>query len=623
MLVGGAIGYFAGGSAPPAVRVAGTSAPGVLSARGQSRAENQPALQFIAIEPGAAPVGSDAEFVTQILSATRVPDYFRRRHDIYEVGQRLDRDTIRASMDAVMGLKDSDRDLAQFPLLARWLELDTGAAYEWVNALPNEKRRAELTREFFHSLALKEPAAAMRYLAQHETGAHRGKDLSYSVIEAWSSRDPAGAVDAALQLSGKAGRESAIGIALKRLATADPQAALARATQIPDAEMRRRQLQSVLGEWAANDPAAAAAQASSLPAGRERNDALSAVIAGTARTDSAAAMRLVEQMPIGDARTRALRQVVNETSYNDPKVAAEFILAMPLSQQRNSMYQVAGSFARTDRPAALEWVAKLGSAEARTAAMQTIVRDWASEDPRGAAQFCVSNSGAKIDDLGNAVTNWAQTDAREALAWAGALSDASQREAAVASAISGLAASNPAEAAATAGRMLSGAKQAQEMGNIAGSWAASDPAAAAAWAARLSDPAARGNAESSIASSWAQQDPAAAATWASRLPNATNAMYSITREWAAQDPVAAANWLGKLPAGNSRDAAISTFSQTVVGADPEGAAAWAATISEPQQRNNSLGNVYRQWQRSEPKAAEAWLRTTTALSTEARAALSR
>ena len=622
-LAGGAAGWLAGYRAPPDVLVVKkqTLDAGVPSTPSQHREETREPERGDGAST-AAVLSSDAGVADSILAAVHVRDYFRRRHDIYALGQQLDRDTIRAAMEATRQFSETDRDFAEYPLLARWLELDPAAAYAWVGALPKQSERASLTREFFHSLGLKDPAMALTFLAQYKASPNHGEDLTYSVFEAWSVHDPTAAVDAALRLQ-KKDRGSALSVALGRWAKRDPQGALARVAQLTDPEQHRDQLRNVLHEWAEEDPQAAANHALNLPPGKERNDALASVVAGAASADRDVAMRLIGQIPAGAARNNTLTRLVQELGYSEPKVAAEFVLALPPTQQRDSVHQVVSRLARQDRAAALDWAGRLTSAEARTSAMQSIVQEWSSDDPKAAAQYCVSNAVGTPEVLRRAVANWARDDAPEALAWAGALPDGPQREAALASGIAALGGSDPQQAASLATTMLSGEKQSQALGSIAGAWAVKDPVAAARWTGQLGDSSIRANAVSNVANVWARQDPAAAAAWAISSPENGSALSTISREWAAQDPTTAAKWLDTLPSGNTRDSAVASFSQVVTDADPEGAAAWAATISQPAQRDNAIDQVFQQWKRTDPKTAEARLRATPALSAEARARMLR
>jgi hypothetical protein len=617
-LVGGLTGYLAGNRnpAPTATTYSHLMSDGPL-------ARPQPGIESSGEQgrgygdgSSAAPL-AEADVSGRVLAAVRARDYFRRRYEIYAVGQLLDRETIRSAMEATQQFSESDRENAQYALVARWLELDAAAAYEWVRALPGQKRHSDLMREFFHSLGLKDPTVAVSFLAKYRTDPNRGEDFTYSVFEAWSLHDPAAAVDAAISLENSDARRSALSVALGRWAKTNPHGALARLDQLPNQASRREYVRTVLREWAEEDPQAAANHALSLPDSKERNEALAAVLTGAAAKDRDIAMQLVGQLPAGASRTEALRQIVSDIAYSEPKFAAELVLEMPPGQQRQSVHQVSSYLARRDRTAALEWAERLTSSEARRFAMQSVLQQWATDDPKAAAEYCASHPVETPELISSAVAGWVRKDPSGALAWARSLPEGPQREAALVSGISSLAASDPQQAANLATTTLSGNKQSQALGSIAGAWAVTDPSAAAAWASKLSDGSARMNAESNVASVWVRQDPATAAAWALRLPN-SHAISTIAREWAAQDSAAVARWLDTVPSGNARDSAVSNFSRAVADSDPEGAVTWAATISQPAQRDSAISDVYQQWRRTDPKAAATWLQTTTAISEEAR-----
>ena len=624
-LVGASVGYLAGDRSTPDLS-ATTKPSSEVGARSAARPDSSPVSSAGGrsdAERSGTALSADDDLAGPILAAVRARDYFQRRHDIYEVGQRLDRDSIRAAMQATQEFSNADREAAQYPLLARWLELDAAAAYEWVNAVPVNSRRSDLMREFFHSLGMKDPAAALTFLQQNQANPKSGEDYTYSVFEAWSVTDPVAAVNAAFSLPTKKAQGSALNVALGRWAKLDPEGALARAAQIPDAESRRSNLGNVLHEWAEENAQDAANHALGLPEGKERNDALRSVVSGAASNDPGTALQLLDQIPASMERTSAIRQIVGQIGYSSPEIAAKFVLALPPNEQRNSVFQVSNSFARQDRTAALDWASQLTSAEARNSAFGQIVQQWAADDPKSAAEYCVSNALGTPDTVANAVASWARQDAGAAITWAGALTDPAQRDAALARGLGIMGGSDPQQAATLAMTMLTGAQQVQALGGIAGAWATKDPSAAAAWAEQLTDANARSNAVSRVAGMWAQQDPAAVrgvgranSRW--RIP-ALDDHQRMGSSGSRGDGEVGGNSCARRP----RDRVLATFSQTITDVDPAGAVAWAATIAKPQQRDSAISQVYQQWKRTDPKAADAWLRSTTALSEQAKANLSR
>jgi len=118
-------------------------------------------------------------------------DYFRRRHDLYDIAMSLDADGIAHAMEVTQSLPKSERDWAQPTLIARWLDFDPAAAFSWASALPRGEQRGEMLREFFHSLGLKNAPAALQYLnAFGATPDHGRENYTYSVFEAWSTKRP-------------------------------------------------------------------------------------------------------------------------------------------------------------------------------------------------------------------------------------------------------------------------------------------------------------------------------------------------------------------------------------------------------------------------------------------------
>jgi len=63
----------------------------------------------------------DGDVTAAMLGAARSRDYFRRRHDLYELGERLGPAELASAMTAAEAFPGPDRDLVQTPLLSAWL----------------------------------------------------------------------------------------------------------------------------------------------------------------------------------------------------------------------------------------------------------------------------------------------------------------------------------------------------------------------------------------------------------------------------------------------------------------------------------------------------------------------
>ena len=108
---------------------------------------------------------TDDALKSAIFSAVRTPDYFRRKHDLYEIGMSLDAQGIARALEITLSFpKRCEREWAQPSLIARWLDFDPAAALAWAQALPHGDQRGVVLREFFQSLGLKNPKAAIEQL---------------------------------------------------------------------------------------------------------------------------------------------------------------------------------------------------------------------------------------------------------------------------------------------------------------------------------------------------------------------------------------------------------------------------------------------------------------------------
>ena len=77
--------------------------------------------------------------------------------------------------------------------------------------------------------------------------------------------------------------------------------------------------------------------------------------------------------------------------------------------------------------------------------------------------------------------------------------------------------------------------------------------------------------------------------------------------WVQSDPYAAGSWLGTLPASDSRDAAVTIYTQRIVSTDPPAALQWAQTIGNENKRNSQLESLAGTWLKTDPSRAASWI----------------
>lgn len=83
---------------------------------------------------------------------------------------------------------------------------------------------------------------------------------------------------------------------------------------------------------------------------------------------------------------------------------------------------------------------------------------------------------------------------------------------------------------------------------------------------------------------------------------------NLIGQWTQQDYLAAGKWLTASPEGPAKNAAVSTYAETVAEYEPQTAVQWAMTLPAGQERQNTLESIYQNWPKSDAAAAEAFAR---------------
>jgi len=158
-----------------------------------------------------------------------------------------------------------------------------------------------------------------------------------------------------------------------------------------------------------------------------------------------------------------------------------------------------------------------------------------------------------------------------------------------------------------------------------------------------------------FAAELAKTDPTAAVAWCEvhcSGPYGASVRTQIATHWAARDGLATMRWLSTSPAGKDRDAAVETaffawrhndaqglsdwlegmdaekiepwfrpaaarYALMLSRTDPAAALEWADRVEDEQERELALITIARRWRKQDQAAAEAWLEKST-LSEEAR-----
>lgn len=283
---------------------------------------------------------------------------------------------------------------------------------------------------------------------------------------------------------------------------------------------------------------------------------------------------------------------------------------------------------------------------------------WGGESPATAAAWAgrMSAGDARADAYGDVAQGWASRDASAAKAWALGLSEASDRDAALAQVGYVLGRTQPVEALQLAIAMEATPRRDELVHFSAAQWASQSPGDAVAWASQVTDEGLRegllrniftewGDADPTAAATaavksmpegraqndtvvgivqrWVQKEPEIAAAWVASFPDGElreTAGRELVTLWADQAAEDAGRWLNELPTGGFRDTAVAAYVGKILPMAPETAAVWAAEISDPARRGEELERVGAAWLESDATAARAWI-PQSALSAEAKARL--
>ncbi|HTB63165.1 MAG TPA: hypothetical protein VK737_06215 [Opitutales bacterium] len=544
-----------------------------------------------------------------------IPDRLERLRSLIDFAGQMDAANLRGALEALGKLHaDTDTMLAMSILTARLVELDPHGALAWAKTLPKTGGQQMILETLFNSwssadpaaalkaisefadvslrnsllsttltnLAARDPVAALEYLGKLPPG-QQSTSLLKAVFTTWASTDPQAAATAALAMPASKNRITAVEDMLQGWAEIDPQGALTWAAALPPGSIRASALTAALSNLAQQDPKAAVDYVGKIPRAQDRNQLMTDVATAWAVNDPAAALAWVDEFPSTPAHDTAISDILQHLSQNDPVTAAADLSQIDnQSVRERTMAQIAATWEQVDLPAALEWsLAQRTSGRIAMDMTDTIMHDWALEDPAATAQYIANlkDQPNYTKYLGSVMANWMSADAPSALAWAQSLPDQIGHDEVMITYTIQSTNTDPVAAWNAAQTIdLSPTNKNYTMTNVITKWAALDPASAAA------------NLTNTLSDN----------------PDMLNtAITEISKNWIQQDQTAASQWIDTLPASPARDGAVAQLVTVALQKDPSSALNWAATIGNDNQRADQINRVVTQWARTDPTAATA------------------
>lgn len=265
--------------------------------------------------------------------------------------------------------------------------------------------------------------------------------------------------------------------------------------------------------------------------------------------------------------------------------------------------------------AAAEYVMGIESRATRGASLNSVLRDWAEDDPGAAYNWLMKQDNldqrAMSASLRTLFSGMADHDLSWALSEVWNIEDSSLRGSALRS-VAGkmMEYGYERELKSLYGRLTDIDDKVITAQAIVSSLAAFYPQDAANWLYSIGDVEVRDKALNNLVYKWGYDQPSVCAEWVSRLPDPeerSKQMSKMASLWAQDDPFAAAEWLGRFPPSEELDPAVRSFVGRIRENDPGWAMDWTHYIVNEKQRTYTYKSVVREWAGQDKAQARAYV----------------
>lgn len=373
--------------------------------------------------------------------------------------------------------------------------------------------------------------------------------LRTKLLGVWAAKEPEAAWEAALALSEKGGRASA--------------------------------LAAVAGEIAKTRPEAAMELAMSLSMGKIRQNTLNSVFLDWAEADMPRALDYLKRHPDLPVEDYTFINAIHRLAKSNPMQAAQQAVMLPPSDSRDAAIRLAfDSWYSKDAAAARRWALDQTDPVLRTAALQSLISAMANDNPRDALAFLSQNDfSGRFEAQNTIVRTWLEKDPMGIFDYL---------------------ATHPQDK-----------NDVSLMYHIGSAVIRATPQEQAELLAKLPESDFKHTIVRQMADQEVERGryPKAVAAL-NGLPDSTYrdaSLQNLGKSWAKNDPQAAATWLRLQPDSTDRDLVIGGYATTLAKTDPQAAIQWAQAIPDPQIQTTVFKNIAIRWMYSNPQAALPWL----------------
>ena len=479
----------------------------------------------------------------------------------------------KVALPLFQNLNRTEREILSDVLAERWAQLDPVDAFDQAQA--NRRNNDWSNRIGFAAgaaLAAVDPQAALDRITNARNNDLREKAAEW-VLPALAKIDGARAAEYLTSNRKLTRHEHIYRSVAEQYARGSPREAVAWAENLTDKRLRDETRTAAWQGWAAVDAPRAALALEDHPELKKNGAVLSAIAVHWSHSDIKAVLAWIEADP--QARNSVYGSINLESAQLNRDEARKLLLTI---NSKEFAEKLALEYARDNIQDAFAWAATLPEDKGRSHAMNSILNEWAANDPNAAARHILTQPESKerTKDLSRVVGLWSQSDPDAANGFVQTLPAGAQRDAALAGVIENM----PDEQSQKALQLFR----------------------------TIEDPEVSGKLAHRFIGLLIQTDPDTALRMAAELPpeSQPNAYENLIRIWAFKEPHQAGEWLNTVPPGRGRDAAIKAYVSVIDGMNPALATQWANSIEEPTERIGATLNAFQRWAKQDKEGARAW-----------------
>jgi hypothetical protein len=308
-------------------------------------------------------------------------------------------------------------------LFEHWMKADATAAIKAVTEAPNFPGRESLRHSVANRLMKFDVERGLQVLKEWNV---RNYIPDMSGVPAWAARDPQHAAETVIRLGNDYVALEALKAVGKTWAQRDPEAGLRFAAALEPVSRSAFAIEA-MQVWAGKDIPTAAAFTANQSDISFRATLAQGLMKAWAATDPAAALAWSQKNLQGAARTEAIGNLIQAAAERSLTVASQLVADMEPGAAQNracaSIFETWFARKQEERPAALEWLASLPTAEAQRAALERVQWNWMWREPDAVVEFVSGKYGslATASLIQQVARRQANKNPEAAMSWASQL----------------------------------------------------------------------------------------------------------------------------------------------------------------------------------------------------------